>query len=300
MRKRALVAGLVLLVGCKASTVAVEPADLGVPSTWDALSNSITTSGPIEFKKHLAAHWAVPLSGLLNLEHPKAIEAGLEDKEESIDIYVYSIEHPQFGTFIVDSGVSESFSNSSVENEASWIVESAMNMAALDVQKTTKVLDSELGGIDGVLLTHIHMDHIMGLPDLTGTPVYGGPGDASLSTFMNLFTQGTTNRILETVQSIGQWQFDDEGVIDVFGDGSLWAIHTPGHTPGATAYLANTTNGPQLMIGDATHTAWGWRNGVEPGTYSHDIEASKESLSTLKTLELKHTNLNIHPGHQSL
>ncbi|MFK7863628.1 MAG: MBL fold metallo-hydrolase, partial [Pseudohongiellaceae bacterium] len=236
----------------------------------------------------------------LNLDHPLSQAAGIEDREESIDIYVYSLVHPEYGTFIVDSGVAESFANSSKKNEASWIVESFMNMSALDVVKSTKELKQELGSIDGVLLTHIHTDHIMGLPDLSNTGVYGGPNDAELSTFTHAFTQGTTDRLLRNVNVLEQWQFSDTGIIDIFGDGSLWAIHTPGHTPGATAYLANTVNGAELMIGDATHTRWGWQNGVEPGTYSHDIAESKISLARLKKLSEDNPTIVVHPGHQSL
>jgi glyoxylase-like metal-dependent hydrolase (beta-lactamase superfamily II) len=106
--------------------------------------------------------------------------------------------------------------------------------------------------------------------------------------------------MLSTTQTLLEWQFGEEGIVDVFGDGSFWALHTPGHTPGATAYLAMTTQGPELMIGDATHTRWGWENGVEPGTYSADIPLSAKSLAKLKSLAESQPTLNVHPGHQAL
>ena len=68
------------------------------------------------------------------------------------------------------------------------------------------------------------------------------------------------------------------GIIDVFGDGSVWAIHVPGHSPGSTAYLVRTPRGSKLLVGDASHTRWGWENGVEPGTFSLDGPRSAESL----------------------
>lgn len=289
-----------VLAGCRASTISTNIADLGTPRTLVELEKVLVQPGKITFEKHLAADWSVPLSGLLNLEHPKSRAAGLEDKEEAIQIYVYSIKHPEFGTYLVDSGVATGFADETKDNGVGWIVESAMNMDALDVFKSTAQLEQELGGVDGVFLTHIHMDHIMGLSDLDETAVYGGPGDAELSSFMNMFTQGSTDRMLSTTQTLMEWQFDEEGVIDVFGDGSFWALHSPGHTPGATAYLAITTEGPELMIGDATHTRWGWENGVEPGTYSADIPLSATSLAKLKSLADSHPSLNVHPGHQPL
>jgi N-acyl homoserine lactone hydrolase len=105
---------------------------------------------------------------------------------------------------------------------------------------------------------------------------------------------------MANVSTLQEWQFGPEGIIDIFGDGSVWALHTPGHTPGATAYLVRSTTGTQLLIGDATHTKWGWENGVEPGTYSLDIPQSVKSLSMLKQLAQDHPAVIVHPGHQSL
>lgn len=294
-----LVVALVL-VGCRAATISTSPSDLGMPSTLAELEKSLAEPGKIIFEKHLAANWSVPLSGLLNLDHPKSQAAGLIDKEETIQIYVYSIKHPELGTYLVDSGVATGFAGESADNGVGWLVESVMNMDALEVIKSTAQLEEELGGVDGAFLTHIHMDHIMGLSDLEGAAVYGGPGDAELSSFMNMFTQGSTNRMLSNTQTLLEWQFGEEGIVDVFGDGSFWALHSPGHTPGATAYLAMTTQGPELMIGDATHTRWGWENGVEPGTYSADIPLSATSLARLKAIAQSNPSVNVHPGHQSL
>jgi len=177
----------------------------------------------------------------------------------------------------------------------------AMNTKALVLRQSTRQLSNSLGGVNGVFLTHIHIDHIMGLTDLSAaTPVFIGPGDARLSGALNVFTQGTTDRLLKVQGQLREWQYGQAQVLDVFGDGSFFAIHSPGHTPGLTAYLAMTTQGPQLMIGDATHTRWGWENGVEPGTYSADIPQSAVSLALLADLARRAPEIQVHPGHQSL
>tara|TARA_R110001599_G_scaffold351822_1_gene584730 strand:- start:61641 stop:62561 length:921 start_codon:yes stop_codon:yes gene_type:complete len=290
-----------LLAGCHASNIGTQPAALGSPATMATMQVLIDEPGPIVFEKHLAANWAISLSGLLNLDHPKAVAAGLEDREEPIQIYVYSLHHPQFGTFLVDSGMSVKFVDAANNDDISMVVSMAMNIPALDVKLTTADLIAQLNGVDGVFLTHIHLDHIMGLTDLpSNVAVYSGPGEATASSMLNIASQGTTDRLLANVSTLQEWQFDDEGVIDVFGDGSVWAIHTPGHTPGATAYLVRSTTGPQLLIGDATHTKWGWDNGVEPGPFSLDIPLSAASLSMLKQLAKDHPEIIAHPGHQSL
>ena len=290
-----------LLWGCSASSVDTKPATLGKPATLQDMQAVINDPGPIVFEKHLAANWVVPLSGLLNLDHPKAVAARIKDREEPIQIFVYSLQHPKYGTFLVDSGISEKFLDTKNNDDVSFVVRQAMNIPALDVELTTAALKERVSGVDGIFLTHIHMDHIMGIADLApGTQVYIGPGDTSARAVMHLPTRGTTDRLLANTDALQEWQFDTNGIIDVFGDGSIWAIHTPGHTVGATAYLVRTTSGPQLLIGDATHTRWGWENGVEPGSYSQDMPLSVISLAMLKKLAQQYPQMAVHPGHQSL
>jgi glyoxylase-like metal-dependent hydrolase (beta-lactamase superfamily II) len=90
------------------------------------------------------------------------------------------------------------------------------------------------------------------------------------------------------------------GVVDIFGDGSVWALSVPGHTPGSTAYLVRTPGGPKLLVGDASHTSWGWIHGVEPGTFSADRPRSAESLATLRDLVRDHPAIEVYLGHQQL
>ena len=291
--------GLFGLTGCGASSVPVSTAALGKPVSRAALLESLANPVAVTVEKRTVAHWAVPLSGLLNLEHPKAQAAGIEDREEPIDLFVYVLRHPEQGTFIIDSGVSALFLEPDGNPNLSGIVSSAMGMEKLEVLETTASIADTVGGVDGVFLTHIHIDHIMGLNDLPAdTAVYIGPGDASAKAGLNALTQGTTDRLLGTQNQLREWPYGNAKILDIFGDGSVFAIHSPGHTPGATAYLVNSVDGAHLMLGDATHTRWGWENGVEPGSYSADIPTSAESLAWLKELSAQVPAMTVHPGHQ--
>src|SRR5688572_24142701 len=107
------------------------------------------------------------------------------------------------------------------------------------------------------------------MPDVPrGTPIYTGPGETESRAFTNLFVQGVTERAFEGHGRVREWRYEQErdgpfeGVIDVFGDRSFFAIWVPGHTPGSTAYLARTNKGAVLLTGDASHTSWGWEHDV--------------------------------------
>ena len=288
-----------LLTACTATSNKTSIAKLGHQSNHAALIESLKKPGPIQFEKITVANWQVPLSGLLNLEHPKAIRAGLLDKQEDIQLFLYVLRHPSKGTFLIDSGISERFIDAQNNQEVSFLVKKAMNLSSIKVLKTTKEIANSIGTINGVLLTHIHLDHIMGLLDLPADiAIFTGPGEASSKMLTHAASRASTDRLLSNSGTLLEWQFGPHGIVDVFADGSLWALHVPGHTPGATAYLAITENGPQLMIGDATHTRWGWDNQVEPGSYSKDIAQSAESLEKLAVLVSDHPEINVHPGHQ--
>lgn len=298
-RYAALLLIVATLAACTAADLNTQVAELGQAATLQQLAQTIDQPGPIEFKKIAVANWQVPLSGLLNLAHPRAVAAGLQERDEPIQIFVYVLQHPQHGTFLVDSGISQAFKSSQSDDYIAYIVRKAMNTPAIELLTSTADIIEATGPLNGVLLTHIHVDHVIGMPDIpSAVPVYTGPGEAASRLAMHAATRGTVQRLFGAHTTINEWAFDEHGVIDVLGDGSLWALHVPGHTPGATAYLARTTRGAQLMIGDATHTRWGWDNQVEPGTYSKDQPQSVASLKLLHELARSHPTLTVHPGHQ--
>ena len=93
------------LGGCAVSHHETTPASLGQTATSDALLAVIREPGPTAFEKIVAADWSVTREGLINLDHAKAREAGLESGDEAIQIYLYVLRHPRFGTYLVDSGL---------------------------------------------------------------------------------------------------------------------------------------------------------------------------------------------------
>lgn len=288
---------------CAASSHPSRIADRGTPSSTSALRTAAATPGPIELTRVVAADWAVDRAGLINLDHPQAEAAGLEDGDEPIQIYAYVIEHPTHGRFLIDSGVAASFRDRDTA-PVSGMVASAMNFDALAVHVDTATLLTRIGPVAGVFLTHLHLDHIMGLPDVPdAVPVYVGPGEAAASGFLNMFTQGTTDDLIGEAE-LRHWAFAADpdgvvdGVIDVFGDATVFAIHAPGHTPGSTAFVVRTPQGPALLVGDACHTDWGWQHAVEPGTFNNDGEQAARSLSRLQALARSIPGLTVHLGHQ--
>lgn len=291
--------------GCAQTTHAATPAKLGKTTTLAAMEATLDEPGPIAFTKVRAADWKVELSGMLNLEHPKAEAAGIEDHDEPIQIYFYVLEHPTRGTFLVDTGVARSFAERSDDMPVGFLVRSVMNIDALDVHVDTKTwLEGRKEPLSGVFLTHLHLDHVMGLQDIAKTtPLYVGPREQEDSRFLNVFSRGTTDDNLEGFGALRELTIDPDdadAALDVFGDGSLYGIHVPGHTIGTMAYVVRTMRGPELITGDACHTVWGWQNDVEPGYFNTDGDTAAQSLGRLRALSARHPEMHVNLGHQSL
>ena len=253
-----------------------------------------------------SADWVVDRAGLINLDHHEAQAHHLESGPEPIQIYFHAVRHPTKGLFIVDTGVERNYRDSLDATPLAWLVKQALDSSTLVVREPlSDYLDRQPDRLRGVFLTHLHLDHVMGLPDVDdGVPVYVGPGETTESNWQYLLTRSSVDGHLAGKHALRELRFAEEdgaalrAVSDVFGDGSLWAIWVPGHTRGSVAYLARTASGPVLLTGDACHTRWGWEHGVEPGDFSRDGPRSAASLAQLQNLVRQYPNMQVRVGHQ--
>jgi N-acyl homoserine lactone hydrolase len=285
----------------------VMASSLGAAKSELELEALLEVPGPIELETVVGANWEVPLEGLLNLDHPEAKRAGLADHPEPIVVMFHAVRHPRAGLYLVDTGVERAIRDDPPSAAlGTGIVARAFHVEKMHVLKDTAAwIAVQNDPVRGVFLTHLHTDHVSGMRDVpNAVAVYSGPGDAASSSLQNLFVQPVINKALEGKASIQEWTFTQaasgafEGIVDVFGDGTFWALWVPGHTPGSTAYLARTPKGAVLFTGDACHTLWGWDHRVEPGTYSDDKPRSAKSLAALHALVARHPSIEVRVGHQ--
>jgi glyoxylase-like metal-dependent hydrolase (beta-lactamase superfamily II) len=303
-----LLASSLALGGCAASSHAIQPSALGSARSSAALLAVVDQPGPIVVETVNSTEWAVSRAGLINLESKKAIDAGFTDSDEPIQIYFHVIRHPTLGTFLIDTGVERALRDAPEKAAIRGLVAGEMHVERMGFQKPLgDWIADKHETIKGVFFTHLHLDHVSGAPDLPkSTPIYAGPGETTLRAFLNLFTQGVIDRALDGLPALGEWKFQPdeggrfEGVIDVFGDGSFWALWTPGHTPGSTSYLARTASGPILFTGDTCHTRWGWEAEVEPGSFTNDHAQNLVSLKRLRRFAAEHPGMEVRLGHQAL
>jgi N-acyl homoserine lactone hydrolase len=292
---------------CAVTSTPAQLVEVGQPSRVDAIKPALSGQGPIQFRKVVAADWATDRGGLIKLDDPKAKAAGLKNELEDIQIYFYVVEHPTFGRYLIDTGIETTMKEKPEDSPVGGMVARFIHMDKLKIHQTTREwMRQNPGPIKGVFLTHMHVDHIMGMPDIEPTtPIFIGPEESTHRTFQNILTRGVTDDFLEGPRTLSEIKFpepaapDEPAVIDFFGDQSLFVLSVPGHTVGSLAFVVNSSTGPQLITGDTCHTRWGWENTVAPGDFTADHEANQKSLDFLKKFAATLPGVQVHPGHQS-
>ena len=120
--------------------------------------------------------------------------------------------------------------------------------------------------IDAVLMTHLDCDHVSGLRDISGIPIYTSREEVAFSRKRKLrygtLAQGYDYRYIEFVA-------DSEAPFglsaDLFGDGSITAYLTPTHSAGSIIYRVADSHGFALVVGDNGYSEASWKQGRLPG-----------------------------------
>lgn len=272
------------------------------PADWDAV-----LAAPVDVEVHtvVSARWEGNRKGLVNLRHPVAKEAGLKNETIPIVLHVGVIRHPDAGDFIVDTGIDTGLAHGDRDGAARGLLRAATKTMEPLESLAEIVARLELE-VSGVLMTHSHFDHILGLPDLAPEiPVYVGPGELSDRRKLNGLQRSTSRYVFEGRDPV--LEIDPSttialdpfpAVIDLLGDGSIWGILCEGHTKGSMAWLVNAAEGPSLFVGDTSHTRWGWEHGVEPGGFTSDHALNAEALERLRTFVQRHPQTKVYVGHE--
>ena len=166
----------------------------------------------------------------------------------------------------------------------------------------------EPGKIAGVILTHAHWDHVSGLDGFDGVPVLINAAETS---FMGQKTRNT--ELLNSFSNINYKQYEFEGgpylgfprSHDVYGDGSVVIVASPGHTPGSVVVFVALPSGTRYaLLGDLV-----WQNeGIEiPAErpwpvrrmLGEDDAEVRENIARIVAISKKYPQIHLLPAHDA-
>ena len=90
--------------------------------------------------------------------------------------------------------------------------------------------------------------------------------------------------------------------IDFYGDGSLYLVDTPGHTPGHIAAVARVASNAFVFLGgDVCHHRQGYTPGTRTisGRMHEDIAASRDTIRRLAKLYEEMPNVEVILAHEA-
>ncbi|MBX4264424.1 MBL fold metallo-hydrolase [Clostridium estertheticum] len=241
------------------------------------------------------------MSGLLNLKSANATE--LKDGTANIPVLAHILRHEKYGDYLIDTGFDSSFTNEIGGNFKGILKKiyfrnyiQEKNSEGIEFQLKCRCIN-----LNGVFLTHIH-EHASGSPSLPNEiPYVYGNGEREENFFPFVYSNFFKNKV--DLQKIDFLKGQDMPIlgkcVDVFGDGSFWAISTPGHTKGHISYIVNGKETKSLITGDVCISKKGFELGVETGKFSLNKEQGRESFFKIKEFIKYYPCTKIIFGHET-
>lgn len=247
----------------------------------------------ITFKTFQTGTVKINRIGALN---PELVET-IQNEELEVPILAYWVHHDEKGDFLLDTGL-----------DASYIKDTYGGLEGSSVDEFKLALGGNIAHhirkhsikLKMIFLSHLHADHAAGsreLPKNIPHVISKGEYDEYQPDVHGDFLEGI-DEFYEIDFSKAQ-DIPPLGLsVDLLGDGSLWAIHTPGHTRGHMSFLVNGMEGPVLLTMDAAFIHENIERGVAPSDYTWNVQKAQESLEKIVEFLKEYPQVRVSAGHE--
>jgi N-acyl homoserine lactone hydrolase len=242
----------------------------------------------------------------------KALGVGVPAKDRiRVPIVAFLLEHPSAGLVLVDTGFHRSVAVGPASERARNLGPIGRVMSRelrIEPEQTVVAQLHELGvepaDVGLVVMTHLHFDHASGLCDFPDATVLLTGEEWKAARSRGAALHGYSKAQLDPRPSYLTIDFAATGrthgpftqAIDVFGDGSLMLVSTPGHSLGHMSLIVRLAGREALLTGDAAYTLGTLRRDERPWR-SDDSAAFERSLGELRAWDLEHPAALVVPGH---
>jgi len=233
--------------------------------------------------------------GTINPDHPSTIN--IIDKEMEVPILAHWVHHDKKGDFLLDTGLDASYAMNPKGGLDGTDVDEFQQKKGENIAKHIKQNGIHL---KMVFLSHLHADHAAGVRELPKNIPYvivkGEYGE---------YHPEIHGDFLEGLEELYGIDFTQANYmpplgpsVDLLGDGSLWAILTPGHTPWHVSFLVNSIDGPILLAMDAAFIHENLELGVTSSDYTWSVEKAQETLEKIIEFLKVYPQVKVGLGHE--
>lgn len=150
------------------------------------------------------------------------------------------------------------------------------------IDRQLEAIGFRTSDVTHVVSSHLHFDHCGGHHLFRGATFYAGAGELAFARTPDpISAPAFPPPLIEGLRGL-DWRETAED-LDLFGDGSITLLTTPGHTPGQISLLVRLSSRTFILTGDAVHL----RVALDleyPFPLDHDTKSSLATLRRLKRL----------------
>jgi glyoxylase-like metal-dependent hydrolase (beta-lactamase superfamily II) len=226
-----------------------------------------------------------------------------------VPVPAFLVQHPGAGPILVDTGVPAACAEEgakamgtlaalahTIEMEPSWAVGAQLRARGLDPMD-----------IRVVVMTHLHWDHAGAVAEFPQATFVVDVAEwrAARSAGQR---QGYTHRLIDHPYAWREVAFDDPRVtsfasfgrtIDLFGDGSVRLLSTPGHSKGHMSVLLRLESGRELLLtADAAYARRTIDEELVP-VYVDDVHRYRRSLREIRRYVEQTPGAELICGHDA-
>jgi N-acyl homoserine lactone hydrolase len=198
----------------------------------------------------------------------------------------YLIEHPK-GLILIDAGWSEEM-RISQRKHLGWIASTIFKgilPPGESIREQLQRLGYKDSDLDLVILSHMHSDHVSGIKHVARAKriLVSDIEWKAANNDANYIRSMWSGVPIETFELKSIPYGPTKSGLDLFGDGTLYVVFTPGHSKGQVSFLVKTDGGWVLLGSDVGYARKSWEQLILPGVTTSVDEAGK-SLSWLSNI----------------